>query len=102
MERSETSGFGSLDSGGAGLPPASSTASRLPPLGGIDSAAMEDWLRIHRRLVELEAEFSDLAMRAAAGEIGMDELQEKRELLMGMRDLSCAIYEKAFGGTREP
>jgi hypothetical protein len=102
MERSETSDFGSLDTGAAGLPPTSSAASRLSTLRIVDRTAMQDWLRIHRRLVELEADFSDAAMRAAAGKIGVDELQQKHDLLMGMRDLSTAVYEKAFGNLRRP
>lgn len=69
---------------------------------GLDQSAMADWLRVHRRLVELEAEFADAAMRAAAGEISEDELQEKRNDLMGMRDLCTAIYQKAFHSERRP
>jgi hypothetical protein len=80
----------------------SSLAQRPGFLGGIDRSAMQDWLRVHRRLVELEAEFSDAAMRAAAGKIGMEELQEKHELLLGMRDLATAVYEKAFANTPRP
>lgn len=61
-----------------------------------DQCAVQDWLRVHRQLVQEEAEFSELAMRAATGEIGMDELQERRLHLMAMRALCAAVYEKAF------
>jgi hypothetical protein len=102
MKRSDPSDFRYFDTGAAALPDSSSVAARLTSMDGIECSAMEDWLRIHRRLVELEVEFSDDAMRAAAGEISLNELQEKRKHLMGMRDLCSAVYEKAFGGARRP
>lgn len=102
MKRNETLGFGSFTTKPAESPPTSSVAGRPAPLPGINPSAMQDWLRVHRRLVELEAEFSDVAMRAAAGEISVDELQEKRNHLTAMRDLCSAIYEKAFGSARRP
>lgn len=102
MKRSETSGFGSFATRAAESPTISSVDGRPAAIHGINPAAMQDWLRIHRRLVELEAEFSEVAMRAAAGEITVDELQEKRNHLTAMRDLCSAIYEKAFGSARRP
>jgi hypothetical protein len=99
MKRSETSDLG-FDTRAAGSPRIPSAANRLTSIDGIDRSAMQDWLRIHRRLVELEAEFSEVVMRAAAGESSVDKLQEKRNQLIGMRDLCTAAYEKAFGGER--
>ena len=84
------------------LEPISSVADRLTSRDGIDRSAIRDWLRIHRMLVDLEAEFSEVAMRAAAGEISVDELQDKRGHLMAMRDLCSSVYERAFGGARRP
>lgn len=102
MKRSETLGFGSFATKAAESPTTSSVGGCPPPFHGINPSAMQDWLRIHRRLVELETEFSEVAMRAAAGEISVDELQEKRNHLTAMRDLCSAIYEKAFGSARRP
>ena len=61
-----------------------------------DQCAVQDWLRVHRQLVQEEAAFSEVAMRAATGEIRLEELQEKRLQLMAMRELCAAVYEKAF------
>jgi len=61
-----------------------------------DQSAVQDWLRIHQQLVHQEAEFADLAVRAATGEISVAELQERRQHLIAMRELCSAVYEKAF------
>jgi hypothetical protein len=59
---------------------------------------MEDWLRVHRQLVELEIAFADLAVRAARGEIPLAELDARRAILMATRALCSAAYERAFAG----
>jgi hypothetical protein len=64
--------------------------------GMFDQSAVQDWLRIHRQLVQEEAQFAEVAMRTATGEVRMEELQEKRVHLMAMRELCAAVYEKAF------
>ena len=87
-----------MGSKAAGSLHTSSGANGLPYMHGIDLSAIQDWQRVHRRQVELEAEFSEAVMRAAAGEIGVDELEEKRKHLAGIRDLCTQVYEKAFGG----
>jgi hypothetical protein len=61
-----------------------------------DTAAVQEWIRVHRMLMEREATFTDLALRAAAGEVSLEELNRQREVLMGMRSLCTAVYEKAF------
>jgi hypothetical protein len=70
--------------------------------GMFDQCAVQDWLRIHRQLVQEEAAFSEVAMRAATGEISMEELQEKRMHLMAMRELCASVYEKAFPKSGKP
>lgn len=44
--------------------------------------------------LEKEAAFTDLALRAAAGEISSNELDHRREHLMDA--LCTAVYEKSF------
>lgn len=60
------------------------------------SAAVEDWLRVHRQLLAMENAFTDLALRAAVGEVPPEQLDEERQRLMHMRVLCTAVYEKAF------
>jgi hypothetical protein len=62
---------------------------------------VDDWLRVHRELMEKEAAFTELAVRAASGEVPQEELDQQREKLMGLRALCTAIYEKAFPKARE-
>ena len=113
MKRSESSGCGTA---GAGTSPSRATPSQptlpsqaspsgglpLPAIHGFDDTAVQDWLRVHRQLVALEAEFSDIAMRVAMGDLGTDELKKKRNEPVGMRELCTAVYEKAFGGPPVP
>lgn len=57
---------------------------------------VEDWLRVHRALLEKEAAFTDLALLAASGQISLEHLNEEREDLMALRARCTAAYERAF------
>jgi hypothetical protein len=57
---------------------------------------IDDWIRVHRQLMTQEAEFTELAMRAAQGDATVQELDAARAQLLGMRALCNAIYGKAF------
>jgi hypothetical protein len=57
---------------------------------------LDDWLRIHRQLVELEIAFAELALGAARGEVSLTELDARRAILMATRTLCAAAYERAF------
>lgn len=57
---------------------------------------MDTWLQVHRRLLQQEAAFTDLALRAAKGEVSLDELAAERAALMELREECVAAYEKAF------
>lgn len=96
MKRSEISEFASTLAGAGASLRDSSVAGSLAALDGVDRSAVQEWLRVHRMLVQQEAAFSEIAMRAAAGEISVDELHDERDLLMAMRALCMAVYEKAF------
>jgi hypothetical protein len=61
-----------------------------------DRNHIEDWLRIHRELMEREAAFTDLALRAADGSVSIQKLEEERQMLMGLRALCTSVYGKAF------
>ena len=57
---------------------------------------VQQWLQIHRELMELETAFTDLAMRAVHGEVPPDQLQQERLHLLTTRELCTAAYERAF------
>jgi hypothetical protein len=61
-----------------------------------DPSSVDDWLLIHRLLMDKEIAFTDLALRAAAGEVSVEELDGHRQELMGLRDLCTAVYKKTF------
>jgi hypothetical protein len=57
---------------------------------------VEEWLRVHRLLMEKEAAFTDLAIRAADGSIPLKQLDAERDALMALRELCTVAYAKAF------
>jgi hypothetical protein len=57
---------------------------------------VQDWLRIRRELLEMEAAFTDLAIRVASGQAAVQELDERRGKLEAMREVCSAAYRKAF------
>jgi hypothetical protein len=61
-----------------------------------DPSPVDDWLRIHRLLMDKETAFTDLALRAAAGEVSLEELDEQRQELMALRELCNAVYKRTF------
>jgi hypothetical protein len=61
-----------------------------------DRTDIVEWLRVHRLLMDKEAAFTELALRAADGSVPMHELEEERQALMGLRALCTSVYEKAF------
>lgn len=61
-----------------------------------DRSSVDEWIRVHRALMEQEAEFTSLALRAAQGEVPDSELDAARARLLGMRELCNAVYVKAF------
>lgn len=62
----------------------------------MNNEAVQDWLRVRRLLLEMEASFTSLAVRVAGGEVPEAVLLEQRVHLEGMRELCTAAYEKAF------
>ena len=58
--------------------------------------AVEEWLQIRRRLIELETEFTDKAIKALDGGITSKELESHRQALIEARALCSAAYSRAF------
>ena len=67
----------------------------IPPMRQ-QAEPVQEWLQIHRELMQLETAFTDLAMRAVHGEVAADRLQQERLHLLAMRELCTAAYERAF------
>jgi len=61
-----------------------------------NSTAVQDWIRIHRLLLERETAFTDLALRAVAGEVTTEHLAQQRAALIELRERCSAAYENAF------
>jgi hypothetical protein len=61
-----------------------------------DKSAIDDWLRVHRDLMDEERDFTELALKASSGELTPEELEAARQHLMAMRELCTAVYAKAF------
>ena len=76
-----------------GLAPACD-ASALASTGA--NQALEDWLRTHRELLSLETAFTDLAIKAAMGEVPPDKLAQERTVLEATRELCSLAYRRAF------
>ena len=63
---------------------------------------VENWIKVHRALMDMEAAFTDLALRAASGEVPIHELDAARNRLMATRELCTAAYERAFPKATRP
>ena len=61
-----------------------------------ERSLVEEWIQVHRRLMAQEAEFTGLALRAARGEVRVEELEAARARLLAMREECNAAYGKAF------
>jgi hypothetical protein len=57
---------------------------------------VQDWIRIHRLLIDKEVQFTDLAIQVANGEVRPSELEVERAALLALRELCNATYQKAF------
>lgn len=66
------------------------------------STAVQEWLRVHKTLLEKETAFSELALRAASGELSLDVLDQERRALMSLRTHCTSVYEAAFSRTVTP
>jgi hypothetical protein len=67
----------------------------------MDKSAVNDWLRIHRTLMEKEAAFTETALKAARGEVSTAQLEQERHQLLALRELCNTVYKTAFPGLRK-
>lgn len=66
-------------------------------IGSMESGNfVEDWLKIHRELIDAETAFTDLAIKAANGSVPAEDLDAARKSLLALRELCSVIYLKAF------
>jgi hypothetical protein len=83
------------------MPASPSNLIRRPTIPAVNHQKVQDWLRIRRVLLDMEAAFTDLAVRVATGQGDEHELQERRHELEGMRELCSAAYRQAFPDLQE-
>jgi hypothetical protein len=62
----------------------------------MNNDAVQDWLRIRRNLLDMEATFTSLAIKVANAEESEDLLRQERALLEAQRELCSAAYQRAF------
>jgi len=62
----------------------------------MNNEAVQDWLRIRRKLLDMEASFTSLAISVASGQAEEHLLQQQRQLLEAQRVLCTAAYLRAF------
>lgn len=60
--------------------------------------AVEDWLRIRRELLEMESNFTQMAIRVTEGLESQEVLATNRQVLEATRALCAAAFERAFPG----
>ena len=58
--------------------------------------ALDDWLRMHRALLEQERNFAQLAQAYAAGCASEGEVNARRQLLAAMRELGDVVFDEAL------
>ena len=66
---------------------------------GMNNEAVQDWLKVRRLLLDMETEFTSLAIAVASGSGSETELLQKRELLEATRELCAAAFRRAFPRT---
>lgn len=62
----------------------------------MNNEAVQDWLKVRRLLLDMEAEFTSLAIAVASGSGSEAELLQRRELLEATRELCAAAFRRAF------
>ncbi|MGJ0223584.1 hypothetical protein ACQUZK_09305 [Streptococcus pyogenes] len=62
--------------------------------------AVQDWLQIRRQLLQMEADFTSLALKVASGDETEERMQQQRQVLEATRELCTAAYERAFPKSR--
>jgi hypothetical protein len=62
----------------------------------MNAEAVQDWLKVRRNLLQMEAAFTDLAIKVANGEFAEEVLQAERQMLEAYHELCRGAYERAF------
>ena len=68
----------------------------------MNNESVQDWLRVRRSLLDMEAAFTSLAIEVAEGKGSPQVLQQQRALLEDMRAACSAAYERSFGKAARP
>lgn len=62
----------------------------------MNQQAVEDWLRVRRTLLDMEAAFTRLAIQVIDGRASEADLEEQRQVLEATRELCSVAYQRAF------
>ena len=68
----------------------------------MNNEAVQDWLKVRRLLLDMETEFTSLAIAVAGGSGSEAELLQKREMLEATRELCAAAFRRAFPQPMHP
>ncbi len=63
---------------------------------------MQDWLKVHRTLMEAEAKFADMAVDFTSGSVTQAELDAQQRHVEALRLLSKAVFDAAVSGLGKP
>lgn len=68
----------------------------------MENSAVDNWLQVHRDLISKELAFSAIALKAANGEVSMEELDRVRSELIALRNLCATVYDRTFKPSSSP
>ena len=69
---------------------------------GMNAQAVQDWLRVRRELLDMEAAFTRLAIKVTEGSETEESLQAQRVILEAARERCSAAYHRAFPSNMAP
>lgn len=59
---------------------------------------MQDWLKVHRALMEAEAKLADMAVGYGSGSVTQAELDAQHKHVVALRALAKEVFEAALAG----
>jgi hypothetical protein len=63
---------------------------------------MQDWLKVHKALMEAELKLADLASRTSTGQVTEAELAGQHQQVLALRALAQSVFETALVSLGRP
>jgi hypothetical protein len=63
---------------------------------------MQDWLKVHKALMEAELKLAALAARVDSGGVTEAELEEQHRQVLALRALAQSVFETALASLGRP